>query len=388
MDKNRLSWPFRTLSLLLAGLQSIIPIIPVAILTGTGPRVYAEAPNQQPPSPPRQITHRPSFEEPLPALPNFSSPPTVAEFFSVHFFQVPLVPVGIPGPEENYALAGALKLYASRSNIEDQTALLNYLKQYPQSAWKPALLVNLGLIWRQTGYFSKARDAWTKAWNLSKQATEIKSRTLADRSLGELVQLDAWIGGYDELQLIFNEIGNRKLTGKFPRNVARRPPHAWFIGHENHSPEKRFFPVAALLLSKSYWPSQNPGTNSAILMDAKSSRQGVSLAQLKTLADQAGMHMQIAKRSPGSDFVAGSVVHWKLNHYGALLEENHGRYLIGDATFNEIYGRQLWISKAALEEESDGYFLVPDGKLPDGWQKVSMEEAKNVWGKGTAVDRE
>src|SRR5207249_1388962 len=54
-------------------------------------------------------------------------------------------------------------------------------------------------------------------------------------------------------------------------------------------------------------------------------------------------------------------------------------YLFEDPTFND----GIWISSAALEAEASGYCLIPQGKLPDGWQEVSEQEAQTVWGKGS-----
>ena len=38
--------------------------------------------------------------------------------------------------------------------------------------------------------------------------------------------------------------------------------------------------------------------------------------------------------------------------------------------------------KAALDEETSGYFVVPKTNLPPGWTAVSSSEGDTVWGKG------
>lgn len=383
MPKHKFSWPFRMVSLALAGIQVVTPMLPTALLTLTNTPAYADTSSQTGSNQPRQIIRRPSFLEPVAVLPHFSSPPTAAEFFSVHLFSVPLVPIGNPTSEENTALAQALELYMARNRVEDQSAILDFLQQHPQSAWKPALLINLGIIWRETGYFTRARDAWAEAWNLSKHATDTRQRALADRALAELAQVYAWVGSYDELQPLFKEIGNRKLLGGSEEMLVDARDG---LAVMNNSPQGGF--LCGPFALQEILAQSTPGAHSSVLINAKSTRQGISLAQLQEFADQAGMNMQMAKRSQGSDFVIGSVVHWKLNHYGALLDEKNGRYLIGDSTFSRIYGKSLWISKTALEEESDGYFLIPKGNLSAGWRKVTEDEGKNVWGKGTTIARD
>jgi hypothetical protein len=61
-----------------------------------------------------------------------------------------------------------------------------------------------------------------------------------------------------------------------------------------------------------------------------------------------------------------------------MVRQEGDRYLMQDPTFlNDV-----WATKAALESETSGYFLVPAGKLPDGWRAVSKDEGAAVWGKG------
>lgn len=366
-------------SVLLAGLQTITVFVPIIMVTGASlPKAYAETENVQP----RTVIRRAPVQEPRSILPHFSSPPTGDEFFSVQVLPVALVPVGSPTAEENLALAAALTAYVQRTNSEDQSILSGFLEKYPNSAWNPALLVNLGILWRQNGYFSRAKDAWAKAWSSSKEASEHKAKALADRAVGELSQFYAWIGAYDKLEPLFAEVGDRKLIGNAAEMLASSRDGLVVM---NNIPDSGFLcgPYALQQILASY----QPGARSSVLVDAKSTRQGVSLTQLKLLADAAGMHLQIAKRTSG-EFILNSVIHWKLNHYGALLKEENGRYLVRDATFSRLYGQQMWISKAALEEESDGYFLVPEGLLPSGWEKCSVEEGKNIWGKGAPTAKD
>ena len=64
------------------------------------------------------------------------------------------------------------------------------------------------------------------------------------------------------------------------------------------------------------------------------------------------------------EVVVPSVVNWKIGHYGALIKKAGDRYLLQDSTFAPTYGREIWISKQALDEETSGYFLVASGTLP------------------------
>ena len=74
------------------------------------------------------------------------------------------------------------------------------------------------------------------------------------------------------------------------------------------------------------------------------------------------------------------MVHWKAGHFAALVKERDGRYLMQDPTF----GDELWVSRSALDVEASGYFLIPNGRIPNGWRRVGSGEGTDVWGKGAA----
>jgi len=316
----------------------------------------------------------------LPVTVRFSQNPTDAELFAAPVLPHALVPVGQSTPEENQALAQALLAYSIRTNLEDQSILLKFLSDFPKSVWKPALLLDLGSAWRRTGFFSKALAAWENAWKLSKHAGDFRAKALADQILGELVQINAWVGRYDQLESLFAEIRDRPLIGGATEMVqgAREG-----LSIMNTRPEKGFL-CGPYAIRQIQMATQTSPDFTAV-MAAKSTRQGTSLTQLMTLAEAAGLNYQMAKRKPGAEIPINSVVHWKLNHYGAVLTEDQGRYRIQDSTLNPMYAQELWVSKQAIDEESDGYFLIPSGPLPTGWETVTETEGAAVWGKGDSV---
>jgi RHS repeat-associated protein len=107
----------------------------------------------------------------------------------------------------------------------------------------------------------------------------------------------------------------------------------------------------------------------------------MSLQQVAALARQAGMKFQTARREAGASFIVPSVVHYKVEHYAALVErrvEDGREYFLVE---NPLFERMMWVSRAALEAETSGYFLVPEGRLPDGWRKATHTEAISHWGR-------
>jgi len=114
------------------------------------------------------------------------------------------------------------------------------------------------------------------------------------------------------------------------------------------------------------------------LDDYRSGPKGVSLRQVARLADRAGLDYRLVRREPGTAIPVPAIVHWKLSHFAAVVGEANGRYHLKDPTF----GRDLWVTGAALEAESSGYFLVPTAKQSDRFRVVSLAEAGKVRGMG------
>jgi YD repeat-containing protein len=314
---------------------------------------------------------------PVSPAPRFSADPTQAEIFRAHVFEHPLVPVGIIAAGENKILADVLDRYVRRANPDDHSLLLDFLTQHPNSAWKPALLLNLGIILRQSGYFSRAVAAWQQAWHLTKNERNLKARALADTILGELVQLHAWMGRTEQLSPLLTEIAKREILGGAKEIIFSARQARWAA---DNSPEDAY-KCGPLALRQILSLTQ---TNADVhrLFYARSTKQGFSLHRLKQLADEAGLNYQMARRKPGSPIPANSVIHWKFDHYGVITEDKDGKYLVRDTAFAQLYGPQIAISSEALEEEADGYFLVPKGRLPGGWTPVMAEEAQKVFGRG------
>jgi hypothetical protein len=73
-----------------------------------------------------------------------------------------------------------------------------------------------------------------------------------------------------------------------------------------------------------------------------------------------------------------------VTHYAAIVEEAVDRLYIQDPTF----GDDLWITRAAFESESSGYFLVPSQTTRALWRRVSKAGAGSVRGMGLAPQTE
>jgi RHS repeat-associated protein len=307
--------------------------------------------------------------------PHFSDNPTDEEFFSNFVLPEPLVPMGAPTTSaENKALAKALLRFHKRKKSDDYSALVDFLDQWPHSSWRVALLTDLGLLCRQSGYYSRALSYWQQAWKLGKSSEGDRAYALVDRAVGELIELNSRLGRKEAVLELFEELKGRNLMGSATESVTGAREGLWSM---KNTPEKAFMcgPLAVCRVFETLHPGEPLGD---VLKTSKSTSKGTSLAQVAGLARDAGLDYQMAKRPLGATVPVPCVVHWKSGHFAALTQEKDGNYFARDATF----GQNIWVSKEALDEEASGYFLIAGGALPDGWTTVSQEFGEKIWGKG------
>lgn len=319
----------------------------------------------------------------------FPPNPSVRDLSRARVFAEPLVPIGgEPSVAENAALTVALRTYAARTRPDDFDPLKQFLNAHPQSSWRAALLVNLGLDYYNTAFYSLALDAWREAWALSQNTTNAQGRFLADRAVCELAGLYSRLGRMVELEALLHSVENRVFLGGATEriNLAREA-----LSMMRHQPGISF--RCGPLALRSIQLAQDPATPlHDLIRDAASTQEGFSLAQVEELSRKVGLNYQMAFRVPLSpsgaesaggrgEFIVPSVLHWKVGHYAALVRQVGDRYLLEDPTF----GNSVWATRQVLEAETSGYFLIPPGDLPPGWRAVESAEAATVWGKGVTT---
>lgn len=327
----------------------------------------------------------PSIGRPQPAFPvqiRFSESPSDEELRLATMFSDRLVPMGTAALEnENEDLAAAVRAFMDRESHEDVSMLLHFVQQHPASRWNASLLLNIGLERYTTGYLSQALQHWEAAWTLSKDETDLARRAIADRAVGELLLLNARLGRVDSIEHYLAEIVDRPIEGAPLANISAAKEG---LLRMKLDPGVAFKCGPFALNSILNWRDNTPDVRKPELEAAQSTPQGTNLIMVRDWAAAVGLDYRIAKRAPAGELVYPAVMHWKLDHFAALLAKKDDRYLVQDATFG---GNEMWLTASALEAETDGYFLIPTGDLPAGWSAVTDEEAQNVWGKGGANAR-
>ena len=305
----------------------------------------------------------------------FPASPTAEDIFRARIFEEPLVPMGAePTPEENADFAAALVKYAECAGPDDFSVLTDFLDAHLGSPWNGALLTNLGLVYYRRGRYSRALQAWTSACAVAMTVTGPAQKPLADRAVGELAYMLAKVGRVSELAALLESAGHRGFCGPATEKIAgaraglaemRARPGVSF----------RCGPLALHRIMLAVHP-EDPRTD--LIAASESTPHGFSLHQVEELSRQLGLHYQVAFREPGAGLVVPSVVHFTVDHFAAVIRREGDRYLLQDPTFRN----DAWVTRAALDAEASGYFLIPPGDLPEGWRAVDSAEAGSVWGRG------
>ena len=323
----------------------------------------------------------------LPAPLQAELPPPPAMRY-VPGLEEPLVATGPVTPEENRDLTSAIAVYSLPPQSADEDfagfaqPFLAYVSAHPSSAWNSAIFLNLGIGYYHAGYFSRALDAWQKAWDLGRDATSPQARIMVDRAAGELARMHARLGHKEELEKLLAQVDRRPIGGPATEMIKGAHEGLWAFEHD---------PGIAYLcgpaaLEKLLIALNARADQIQVADEARSGPHGFSLAQLADLADKTQLKYKLIHRQPGQPIPVPSIINWKLHHYAAITGKQGSLYQVIDPTFGGSSGALLTAN--AIDTESSGYFLVPDSVFDSspasGWRVVAdaSDEARSVYGMG------
>jgi RHS repeat-associated protein len=267
--------------------------------------------------------------------------------------------------------AAELKDWRDRETFPATLALVKALQEQPTVA--AALQLSLGTIWFEKGYFSRAMESFSFAWDASRDNSDPRAYELANEAGLNLAKILARVGRQQELEQVLKALNARRISG----------PHTEYLQVANAAlasmrdlPEHAFKcgPFALLTLRDALGLT-SAGVKS--LEEVKSTARGFTLAEVAAMGAEAGVELTPAFRPKGAPLVPGVVIHWRSDHYAAVVAAQGNRWLVRDPTF----AQDFLISEAAIDDESSGYFLIR-GDLPPGWRKASAAEATKVFGRG------
>jgi len=311
--------------------------------------------------------------EPLRVASSEAVPPTIRSAMLAE----PLVRTAPTTAAQDQALAEALAARDRRRMPDGLGQLEAFVSAHPDSGWTPSVLTNLGISYLHQGYFSKALDAWRTAWRLGKASDVPEGRALVDRAVGEFAMLQASLGRMNELAALFDEIGSRAVTGSATEKVQVAREMLGLIDKKDH----HLFTCGPLALQSLMLARGAAADQVTFLQWHRAGRDGTSLAELAGLADKAKLGYRLIHRQPGQEAPVPSLMHLKVGHFAAVVDQAEGRFHLEDAA---IEGRHLWMRQQAFDSEASGYFLIPDDlPLAEGWRVVDLAEEAKVWGRGS-----
>ncbi|HTC20570.1 MAG TPA: hypothetical protein VK859_06980, partial [bacterium] len=323
---------------------------------------------------------------------NLSADPSDADLLQVKAYSEPFIPTSAPAVTgENAALAQALKDTKADPSDESLEHLQDFVTRYPSSRWVLSVELNRGLSLYSRGYFSKAIEAYQAAWAAGqneKQKGWVSStgsgnpEAQADRAVGALMQMYLRVGHRVEAQALWDAVKARRPEGLAARDFENSREALW---HMKHIPGRSYIcgPLAlrSILESEKSSKAQDP-----VFQSCQSTDKGYSLDKVWEMSQQLGMGMQMAKRNPGAAVLVPAVVNWKVGHYAALVAKTEGAQGIVILSKDPTFHNDTLLTEKALDEEASGYFLVPSGALPQGWEAVGPQEASQVFGRGYSTE--
>lgn len=328
-----------------------------------------------------------SHEHSAPVQAEMPAPPPIKLFPG---FEEGVVATGPITDAETNDLDAALKAFhdaplsAAKGNDYSDYAqpLLAYIAAHPKSNWNTGLYLNLGLGYYHAGYYSKAFDAYGKAWEAGKGAEGYQAHLMVDRALGELAMMHSRVGHEKELGDLLGEVVNKRPMGGPGAIQVRNAREAMWVFHHDQGSAYLCGPQAlrTVLITLKAKPKQIK-----ILGDARSGPHGFSLTELAQLADKVGFKYKLIKREPGQPVPVPSVINWNVHHYAAVTGITaDGKYIVQDPTFGDS-AREM--SQKAIDAEGSGYFLVPAKMAAintSGWRIVDpkSQEAHDTYGMG------
>jgi RHS repeat-associated protein len=277
-----------------------------------------------------------------------------------------------PTEAENAALLSVL----NQMNTPTWTTNLEkFLSAHPSSPWTASLRHNYAQLCRQAGRTTKALEQWEAAWPLLKADASPAGHKLAGTILANWMEQLASLGRYEKLQELSAAGDAMNFSNPADRDKFQAAKGSWLMMAAHPGMAFRCGTFALKAVGGVLRPGDRELQQ---LVGIQSPTNGFSMAQLVELSRQYHLDLTAVKRTAGQELIVPSVVHWRQNHYAAILERQENLYRVSDPTF----GNERWLTAATINEEAGGEFLIPASAVTGGWQSLATNETELVRGMG------
>jgi RHS repeat-associated protein len=282
-----------------------------------------------------------------------------------------------PGKAENQALLTVVTNMTAHGVAQGLPAMEWFLASHPNSPWVPSLHANLARYYREHGRYTLALRYWESAWDATHEATEGPAKQVADFTFAYWTSLLASLGRMDTLTALFQETRGRVFGGGALQQVVNGTKE----GYQTMLTRPDIcFKCGTFALSHVAKVLKGSGFDTREIELIPSPTTGFSMTKLVEVAESSRLGLVAADCEGDKTLVVPSVVHWRQDHYAAIIELKEGRYKVVDPTF----GQPRWLTASDINEEASGQFLVPKDKLPKDWDLLAGTDTDRIFGRGFA----
>ncbi len=301
--------------------------------------------------------------------------PAAEEISRSRFFGQRIVPVGGGATEaESQLLLLLLNVTADSDYQTGLDDLEEFQNTYTNSPWTPSLDAALGRYYYELGRYTLALAHWELAWDATKDYPNGNGKGVADYVLANWTRLLAKLGRYEVLTNLVQETRGRVLDRGRLSQQWGRTREAIVDMARNPGISYRCGTFALNAVARELQVKYDP----TALLNLPSPASGFSLSYLAQLSTRFGLGLYAVGRTGGGEIPVPAVVHWRQNHYAAILSRRGDFYKVVDPTF----GRPRYMTAETINAEASGYFLAPAAGLTANFHLVGPAEADLVVGRG------
>jgi RHS repeat-associated protein len=293
------------------------------------------------------------------------------------FFGVPVRSFGGVADSTDGPLLQTLVAVAANKDADQMAAAVEtFIENYPNSRLNPSLRLNLGKHYGSRGQYSLALKHLETAWEASKNLRDDDSKDIADFALAHWTRLLMSMGRLEQLERVFAETEGRVLDGGPLQQMLLRTKESWLLMQK--------YPAAAycgiIALKNTAHALFGNNFDELALLNYRTPEATFTMKALKDVGLKFGFNLVPVARLEGDQIVVPSVIHWKQNHFGAIVGMNNGIYQIQDP----VYENDLFLTASEINSEASGYFMVHAKQIPASWEVLSDNKAEMILGRSNA----
>lgn len=292
-------------------------------------------------------------------------------------FQDPILWIGQQSPPESESqnLLVAIADFKSEGRDEGLLALDKFASENPDSGWTPSILIHLAEYECSHGQYSEALKNWKLAWTKINGRNDSASQKLVLRNIAGWTRLLASLGRKQQLEEIFTWLKQSNLPlGVYATSIDETKEA---LGTMERQPGLSYrcgtFALAHLAMAQN-----EKQTIIKALFDEQSPDGGFTMEEILKIARTNGIDVEAVRKPMNAALIVPCIVHWKINHYAAIVDSKNGKYLVEDPTFEG----HVWMDEKTIEDESSGDYILPKKNVPSSWKIIGLSSSRNIFGKG------